>query len=74
MRCGNCRFFKRNEVTSEVWDEHDFQISLSGQCRRHAPEPCSDPELPQVPEWPMVVESDWCGEHEPREAEQAQQC
>lgn len=65
--CRSCRFF-------EDWGRDD--AIFEGQCRRNAPmaKLMLRPEMTAtnfdgedlVAVWPMVSDSDWCGEHQPR--------
>jgi hypothetical protein len=63
--CQGCRF----------WQSENGEM---GDCRRHAPRPIMDAQLPraEVPEggeeaageafWPITFASDWCGEFKER--------
>lgn len=54
--CRNCRFFDRSAVKTH-W----------GDCRRRAPTTRAAPTTsPNLRGWPLVLESDWCGEWEQR--------
>ena len=66
--CSNCRYWF--EIKDECPDEEggeDYSDELStGSCQRYPP---SDLNYP--PEWPTLVEGEWCGEwKETVEAEQ----
>ena len=52
--CMSCAFFERD----------DGQEIDQGNCKRYPPHACYDPEHDcGVSVWPLVVWTDWCGEH-----------
>ena len=51
MKCKTCMSFKEKERARPLTHEHEQRI---GRCRRHAP---------TLEGWPVVFESDWCGDH-----------
>jgi hypothetical protein len=57
--CGNCRFF----------DPASGRELGGGCCRRHAPRPALGPGDPDAGAtdayWPVVLDSEWCGEWAP---------
>jgi hypothetical protein len=67
--CFECIYFvpegeRHNKLEDQQWDE-----SLAGDCRHHCPvacEPAEDLRRINYAYWPIVMASDWCGEHEPR--------
>lgn len=54
IRCGNCKFFKK-------YDSEDNR----GECRKHSPVITNQ----GLSRWPVVVDSEWCGEFEKRKGE-----
>jgi hypothetical protein len=62
--CAGCRFWAADDDHAQV-----------GECRRHAPRPAvsaalTDPDLDYHANdvwWPVTVDVEWCGEHQPRE-------
>lgn len=53
--CMKCRFF-------------DAFLNEMGYCRRYAPRPSKDEAaLSADAQWPVTLDSDWCGEGEPAE-------
>jgi hypothetical protein len=56
--CATCRFWA-------------IGASPEGECRRHAPKPWLEyaPDNDRAAWWPLVHDVQWCGEHQPREAE-----
>lgn len=60
MRCRSCMFFVR-KIPTQVKESVDAQggrpavdQSSLGRCRRHAP---------TMSGWPVMFETDWCGDH-----------
>ena len=57
--CETCRFCRY------------YPDEESGECRRYAPRPVLGPEQGVERDseawWPNVYQTDWCGEHAPRE-------
>jgi hypothetical protein len=62
--CETCRF----------WSAHADNPGV-GECRRHAPRAAvsaalADPDLDYHANdvwWPVTIDLEWCGEHQPRE-------
>ena len=48
MKCRSCMWFVEKESNAEV------KKKIVGRCRRHAP---------TMNGYPVVYESDWCGDH-----------
>ena len=62
--CASCRWW-------ELWWANPTERTL-GMCRRYAPRPKRGAEIDDVDDssfadWPNTHESDWCGEHAPKE-------
>lgn len=51
MRCKTCIWFVEKQRAQRVWLETYKPV---GRCRRHAP---------TIGGYPVVFESDWCGDH-----------
>lgn len=61
-KCEDCKFWEYLEMVSPD--------TASGLCRRKAPHVRSEPEeMHVVAYWPLVTESDWCGEFEAKAPE-----
>lgn len=59
LRCGTCRYADI-AVLPNVDGEGPDAVLL---CRRFPPTVVPDGDDAVAPAWPLVVESDWCGEH-----------
>lgn len=71
MDCKSCRWF---EAEPDYFDEEDMSDELVaekdeyGFCRRHAPSPRQfDPAKCIEYSWPLVYDSQWCGEWQQRQ-------
>jgi len=53
MRCGSCIWFVIKTKPEDEFNEN-LKVYSIGRCRRHAP---------TMTGYPVVYESDWCGDH-----------
>lgn len=72
QRCETCRFWnraKRARWTDLGGDGRSILVEHA-QCRRYAPSRLLPDHRSGTPDkvWPHVNASDWCGEHQPKEA------
>lgn len=56
MRCSTCISFVPKRINVPVADDGSKPLPkvVLGRCRKHAP---------TLQGWPVVFESDWCGDH-----------
>lgn len=76
--CSSCKFFMPDTIDNpEKYDQYFARRvdrrpnDITGTCRRHAPtaQPCREDESESKRMgacWPIVIDSQWCGEFEPR--------
>jgi hypothetical protein len=57
MKCGTCMYFVVKKRIRPLIAQDEMKI---GRCRRNAP---------RMNGWPVVYETDWCGEHKIDEEE-----
>ncbi len=55
MKCRTCMFYVPKVAKAET----DSAVAEIGRCRRHAP---------TMSGWPVMFETDWCGDHKLDEA------
>lgn len=63
MTCRECAFFQPETANSK-------KGFMSGECRRFPPQVVQDLEFGEVVQtqcWPLVYDTDWCGEFDERE-------
>ncbi len=71
--CFDCRFFcpeKTGCLSAGDLKESDWDESLTGECRRHAPQVGrfrgeQEPLQYDYGQWPLVLACNWCGEFQP---------
>lgn len=64
--CFNCVFFVPNGMKHNELDQNNWDEGIPGDCRRKCPFPGelrSDNGEAGYAYWPVVISSDWCGEH-----------
>ncbi len=55
MRCSTCISFVPKRLGASLDEENKPKVkTVLGRCRKHAP---------TLNGWPVVFESDWCGDH-----------